>query len=94
MDAGQGLGELLLRWVIDLGAHRSVKWIRLDAWRTNERLHDFYRRTGWTYVRTVTLEHRRSGALFQWSATADPEARAAFTPALGPSPRARGARHP
>jgi len=76
--AGQGLGELLLRWTIDLGARQGARWIRLDAWRTNQRLHDFYRDAGWSHLRTVELEHRRSGALFQHPAVADPQARSAL----------------
>ncbi|WP_131740919.1 GNAT family N-acetyltransferase [Actinomadura roseirufa] len=76
--AGQGLGELLLRWTIDLGARQGARWIRLDAWRTNYRLHDFYRGAGWSHLRTVELEHRRSGALFQHPAVSDPQARNAL----------------
>lgn len=84
--AGQGLGALLLRWSIDLAARRGMAWARLDAWRTNPDLHAFYRRAGWTHLRTVELEHRRSGALFQHPAVAYPEARAAFAPgALRPA---------
>ncbi|TDD95299.1 GNAT family N-acetyltransferase [Actinomadura rubrisoli] len=80
--AGQGLGELLLRWTIDLGARQGAQWIRLDAWRTNQRLHDFYRDAGWTHLRTAELEHRRSGALFQHPAVADPQARCALPETL------------
>ncbi|MGC4959730.1 N-acetyltransferase family protein [Actinomadura citrea] len=76
--AGMGIGELLLRWAVDLGARRGARWVRLDAWRTNQRLHDFYRRAGWSHVRTVELDHRRSGALFQHPATADLQVRETF----------------
>jgi GNAT superfamily N-acetyltransferase len=75
---GEGLGALLMRWVIDRASMQGVRWARLDAWRTNHELQDYYRRTGWTYVRASDLPHRKSGALFQVATAPDPEARAAF----------------
>jgi GNAT superfamily N-acetyltransferase len=77
--AGEGLGALVLRWVIDHAADRGAVWARLDAWRTNQELHAYYCRQGWTYLRTVDLPHRRSGTLFQRPADVDAQARAAFT---------------
>ncbi len=76
--AGHGLGALLLRWTVDHAAREGMKWARLDAWKTNPGLHDFYARAGWTYLRTADLPHRRSGTLFQRPAHSDPEAYAAF----------------
>jgi GNAT superfamily N-acetyltransferase len=76
---GQGLGEMLLRWTVDLAHGRSAQWARLDVWRTNHQLHEWYRRAGWTYVRTVDLPHRGSGTLFQRRAVQDLEARRTFT---------------
>ena len=78
-DAGVGLGALLLRWAADYAARIGCDWARLDAWRTNDQLHAYYRQRGWDYVRTVSLPHRRSGALFQRPALPDLEAREAFT---------------
>ncbi|MFI0453729.1 GNAT family N-acetyltransferase [Actinomadura sp. 6N118] len=78
LPAGQGLGELLLRWTVDLAASQDAVWARLDVWRTNRQLHDWYRRAEWTHVRTVSLAHRRSGALFQRPAKVDLTARSAF----------------
>jgi hypothetical protein len=75
---GEGLGALLMRWVTDRADMRGVRWARLDAWRTNRELHDYYRRTGWTYVRTADLPHRKSGVLFQMATAPDLEARASF----------------
>lgn len=75
---GEGLGALLMRWVIDRAAMQGARWARLDAWRSNRELHDYYRRTGWTYVRTADLPHRKSGVLFQVPAAPDLEARGAF----------------
>jgi ribosomal protein S18 acetylase RimI-like enzyme len=37
----------------------------VDVWTTNERLQHYYRKQGFTYVRTVVLPHNPSGALFQ-----------------------------
>lgn len=75
---GIGLGALLFRWAVDYAARLGVAWVRLDAWATNDTLHDYYRARGWTFVRNDPPEGRRSGALFQRPAVPDPEARAAF----------------
>lgn len=75
---GEGIGALLMRWVIDRAARDGVPCVRLDAWRTNRELHDYYRGQGWDYVRTIELPHRRSGVLFQIPAAPDPEARTAL----------------
>lgn len=77
--AGTGLGSLLLRWAVDYAATKGYDWARLDAWRTNEALHDYYQQQGWDHLRTVVKENRRSGALFQLPAVADPEARKAVS---------------
>jgi GNAT superfamily N-acetyltransferase len=84
--AGRGLGALLLRWVTDYAAQLGHRFVRLDAWRTNEALHAFYRREGWEYLRTVERPHRRSGALFQRPALPDLVAREAFTLVTDQSP--------
>ena len=63
--AGAELGALLLAWVGDLAYRRGCSWVRLDAWKTNEHLHQYYADRGWSYLRTSPLEHRHSGALFQ-----------------------------
>ncbi len=63
--AGQGVGGKLLDWAGKLAAGRGRKWLRLDAWRTNEPLHAYYRQQGFTPVKVVNLSHRGSGALFQ-----------------------------
>ena len=76
--AGNGLGALLLRWVVDHAALHGMRWVRLDAWRTNADLHEFYRKSGWTHLRTTSLPHRKSGALFQRPALEDITARNAF----------------
>ena len=60
--AGRGLGTMLFRWLVNRASEQGAAVVRLDAWRTNFALHAYYRRTGWEYVRTVELPHRRSGA--------------------------------
>lgn len=50
---------------LDQAARAGKTWLRLDAWRTNTALHDYYRRHGFTDVRIVDLPWRGSGALFQ-----------------------------
>jgi GNAT superfamily N-acetyltransferase len=63
--AGHDIGETLLRWAENLAMARGRKWLRLDAWKTNTALHDYYLQQGFEHVRTVALQHRGSGALFQ-----------------------------
>lgn len=76
--AGEGLGALLLRWVMDRASQQGVTWGRLDAWRTNQELQAYYAGQGWVHLRTMDAPHRRSGALFQKRTQPDPEARSAF----------------
>ncbi|MGW1903082.1 GNAT family N-acetyltransferase [Streptomyces hirsutus] len=51
--AGQNLGGRLLDWAGDRAFRASVKWLRLDAWTTNEALQRYYLRQGFQPVRTV-----------------------------------------
>jgi len=82
--AGAGLGALVLRWAGDYAARLGYAWVRADAWRTNARLHAYYRGHGWEHLRTVTVPGRRSGALFQRPVGSDLQARAAFAPPRPP----------
>ena len=66
--AGAELGSLLLRWATDHAYRRGARYLRLDAWKTNPKLHDYYRTRGWVYLRTANHPNRRSGALFQTEA--------------------------
>ena len=77
--AGRGIGAMLLRWAVDHTAAEGIDRVRLDVWKTNEALQDYYRRQGWRYLRTVEAEGRNSGALFCRPAELDPEACEAFT---------------
>ncbi|MEU8507135.1 GNAT family N-acetyltransferase [Streptomyces brevispora] len=57
--AGQNLGGRLLDWAGDRAYREGVKWLRLDAWTTNEALQRYYLRQGFEHVRTV----REGGAV-------------------------------
>jgi GNAT superfamily N-acetyltransferase len=63
--SGRDLGAAMLDWAARQAVQAAKVWLRLDAWRTNTALHDYYRRHGFTDVRTVSLPWRGSGALFQ-----------------------------
>lgn len=81
--AGQDLGGRLLDWAGDQAARAGKTWLRLDAWRTNTKLHSYYLRHGFTHLRTVALPHRGSGALFQRPATMTPATMTTVTPGAG-----------
>ncbi|MFJ5122971.1 GNAT family N-acetyltransferase [Kitasatospora sp. NPDC088548] len=51
--AGQELGTRLLDWAGDRAARRGAKLLRLDAWTSNRRLHQYYVERGFQHVRTV-----------------------------------------
>lgn len=63
--AGTGLGARMLDWSGDRAAAEGARWLRLDAWTTNEKLHAYYRRQGFEHVRSVARPDYPSGALFQ-----------------------------
>lgn len=63
--AGQELGVLLTDWASDYAYRRGCKFVRLDAWKTNEGLHAYYVDRGWKHLRTVDAPGRNSGSLFQ-----------------------------
>ena len=67
--AGSGIGAFILDWAANRAAKLGRKWIRLDAWRSNQALQTYYKRQGFTHVRTVTLPSRKSGVLFQRETT-------------------------
>ncbi|MFF8900601.1 GNAT family N-acetyltransferase [Streptomyces lydicus] len=51
--AGQNLGGRLLDWAGDRAYRAGAKWLRLDAWTTNDALQRYYLQQGFEYVRTV-----------------------------------------
>jgi GNAT superfamily N-acetyltransferase len=92
--AGRGLGALLLRWACDRIWDMGDDIARLDVWKTNTGLQEYYRRQGWRYLRTVDAPGRNSGALFDHPALRDDGAHWAFTrlgtPRRGPGLVAAG----
>ncbi|MEU1074590.1 MULTISPECIES: GNAT family N-acetyltransferase [unclassified Streptomyces] len=78
--AGQALGAHLLDWAGALAHRRSKPWLRLEAWKSNHRLHRYYLDQGFALLRIVDLPHRNSGALFQRAASPA----AALRPVLSP----------
>ncbi|MDQ0404850.1 GNAT family N-acetyltransferase [Streptomyces sp. NPDC000349] len=51
--AGQNLGGRLLDWAGDRAHRAGARWLRLDAWTTNEGLQRYYLAQGFRHVRTV-----------------------------------------
>ncbi|MCX3285649.1 GNAT family N-acetyltransferase [Streptomyces sp. NEAU-H22] len=63
--SGRQLGTRLIDWMSRLAALEGRTWVRIDTWRTNTGLHDYYERLGFEHVRTEAPSHRRSGWLAQ-----------------------------
>jgi hypothetical protein len=64
--AGLGLGAQLIDWVGLRGQHLyGAKWIRIDVWRTNQLLHDYYLRKGFEPCGFCADPEYPSSALFQ-----------------------------
>jgi GNAT superfamily N-acetyltransferase len=65
--AGKGLGGQLLAWA-GLRASREygARWVRVDVWTTNTRLHDYYRDQGFAFCGFCeSIAGYPSAALFQ-----------------------------
>ncbi|MFI9206417.1 GNAT family N-acetyltransferase [Streptomyces sp. NPDC053048] len=63
--AGLDLGDRILDWVGATARQRGLPWVRLDCWRDNTRLQNYYLRRGFRHVRTEAPAHRLSGWLAQ-----------------------------
>jgi GNAT superfamily N-acetyltransferase len=64
--AGSGLGAELIDWAGLRGQRLyGAKWIRIDVWRTNTRLHDYYMSKGFKRCGTCPDPEYPSGALFE-----------------------------
>lgn len=63
-EAGQDIGGVILRWSLYWAVRTGAEEVRFDVWRTATDLHRYYQRQGWTYLRTVEVPNRFSGALF------------------------------
>ena len=66
--AGRGIGAAVLDWAGEQALAADLPLLRLDAWANNVQLHKYYLGQGFHLVRTLTLPHRGSGALFERSA--------------------------
>lgn len=63
--SGQDLGAKMLDWAARRAAQLGKPLLRLDAWKSNPGLQEYYMLQGFQLVRMVDLPHRQSGALFQ-----------------------------
>ncbi|MFF4777542.1 GNAT family N-acetyltransferase [Microtetraspora fusca] len=63
--AGSGLGDAVIDWACGHAARRGRQWLRIDIWRTNAKLRQYYESRGFTHVRTVVVPGRSSGLLLQ-----------------------------
>nr|MDT0519886.1 GNAT family N-acetyltransferase [Streptomyces sp. DSM 41633] len=66
--SGGELGSAMLDWASEQAKAAGLEWLRLDAWRDNNALQEYYLGRGFEHVRTVKAEGRSSGALFQRAA--------------------------
>jgi GNAT superfamily N-acetyltransferase len=66
----KGYGSTLLEAVANQARQEGKRWIRLNCWSTNTKLHQYYIEHGFTHVRTCNIPGRMSGALFQREITA------------------------
>ncbi|MFJ5026103.1 GNAT family N-acetyltransferase [Streptomyces goshikiensis] len=62
---GTKLGGRILDWVGRRAAAAERSFVRLDVWRTNGALQDYYLAEGFTHVRTEAPAHRLSGWMAQ-----------------------------
>ena len=60
-----GAGAWTAHWAIEHAGDLGYDVVRLDAWRSNEKLQAWYRAQGWTHLRTMCVPGRFSGALFE-----------------------------
>ena len=64
--SGLGLGAQLIDWVGLRGKRLyDAKWIRIDVWRTNRQLHEYYLRKGFEACGFCADAEYPSSALFQ-----------------------------
>ncbi|MGH4014873.1 MAG: hypothetical protein ACRDSL_13335 [Pseudonocardiaceae bacterium] len=55
----------MLHWASRRATEAGKRWLRLDAWASNERLHKHYLDEGGELIRVLRFPHRGSGALSQ-----------------------------
>lgn len=62
---GSELGSALLDWVARQARQQKKSWVRLDAWKSNPGLHQYYLNRGFILVRIDDNPEDPSGACFQ-----------------------------
>lgn len=62
---GLELGSAMLDWASQKTQETGRTWLRLDAWRTNMRLREYYASHGFELVRVIEDPRNGSGACFQ-----------------------------
>jgi GNAT superfamily N-acetyltransferase len=62
---GNEIGSALLDWVARRARKAGRSWLRLDAWKSNPALHQYYLDRGFSLVRIDDNPSDPSGALFQ-----------------------------
>jgi ribosomal protein S18 acetylase RimI-like enzyme len=62
MFAGREIGKSLVLWAKAIAGESGLHAVRIDVWSTNHSLHEYYKRLGFVYLRTVPGV--KSGALF------------------------------
>ena len=68
-EAGIGLGAALLDWAAERARRKGRARLRLDAWATNDALHQYYKNLEFEMLRNTPVPGRGSGALFERSAS-------------------------
>lgn len=68
-EAGIGLGAAMLNWAASRVACDGRTRLRLDAWATNDALHQYYTNLGFEMIRNTPVPGRGSGALFERAAS-------------------------
>ncbi|MFD7731896.1 GNAT family N-acetyltransferase [Kitasatospora phosalacinea] len=63
--SGEQLGARILDWYSTIAAAEGKLWIRLDVWRNNRKLQEYYTKLGFEHVRTERVSNRLSGWLGQ-----------------------------
>jgi hypothetical protein len=61
----RNLGIAIVDWASLRALQATKRWLRLDAWTSNQDLHRYYTAIGFQWVRTVEGPDIPSGALFQ-----------------------------
>lgn len=65
---GAELGSALLDWAARRARNAGRSWLRLDVWKSNPALHQYYVDRGFSFVRIDENPSDPSGVLFQRSA--------------------------